>query len=163
MPTSRAAADLDPLLRASKIIAAAIALSLEVHPHVTFAQLRALVIIGARGPMNLATLAEGLGVNPSNASRTCDRLVEHGYVDRSEHPDDRRNVALTLTPEGERALDDVMERRRAVLERVVRRMSGDDQLLLGRAMAAFSAAADELTDEGEPLSEGDGHLLRWLG
>lgn len=163
MPSSEATADLEPLLRATKVISAAIALSLEVHPDLTLPQLRALSIVQARGPMNLATLAEGLGVNPSNASRTCDRLVAHGYVDRHEDPTDRRNRVLMLTDQGVRVLEAVMEHRRRLLGQVVRRMSPPDQEQLAHTMAAFTAAADALTVEGELLSDGEGHLLRWLG
>lgn len=154
----------DPLIRGSKVISAAIALSLEgVEPELSLSQLRALAMIDSKGPLNLAAVAEGLGVNPSNASRACDRLVAMGLLDRREDPADRRNVVLSLTRNGTGTLERMLKHRRAVLDQVMRRMSKADQEHLIRVMEALSTAADQLADEGELLSDGDGHLLRWLG
>ena len=90
-------------MRASKVMAAAVAYSLEVaDPKVTLSQLRVLVMVHDGGPLNMSAVAQRLGVNPSNASRTCDRLVRGGLLDRRDAEDDRRNVSLTLTPSGRR-------------------------------------------------------------
>jgi len=157
-------ADVDPVLRATKVISAAIALSLDgADARLSLPQLRALAMIDARGPVNLSAVAEGLGVNASNASRACDRLVRNGLLDRREDPNDRRSVVLTLTREGRRLLDQIMKKRRTVLLQVMGRMSSADQATMSRVMKAFTDAADELTEDGELLSDGDGHLLRWLG
>src|SRR5690348_7735059 len=69
---------------------------------VTAPQLRVLVMVASRGPLNLAAVARGLGVHPSNATRACDRLVSAGLLDRRDDPDDRRNLLLQLTEEGRR-------------------------------------------------------------
>jgi len=156
--------DVDAVLRATKVISAAIALSLDgADTRLSLPQLRALALVDARGPVNLSAVAEGLGVNPSNASRACDRLVRNGLLDRREDPNDRRSVVLTLTREGRRLLDRIMTKRRAVLTQVMGRMSVSDQEQMSTAMKAFTDAADQLTRDGELLSDGDGHLLRWLG
>lgn len=158
------AADADHLLDASRVFSAAIALSLEgAQDRVTLPQLRALVLINRSGPLNMTGLAEGLGINPSNASRVCDQLEGRGLLRRETADGDRRNVVLETTPEGARAVAELLRRRRAVLEQVVASMPSDerDQLLAG--LAAFVQAAGRLGAEGHPLSDGDGHLLRWLG
>jgi DNA-binding MarR family transcriptional regulator len=153
----------EELMRASKVVSAAIAHSLAVaDATVTLPQLRVLVMIQDRGPLNMAAVAEGLGVNPSNASRTCDRLVRGGLLDRREDADDRRNVALTLTPEGERMVGAMLRQRQAIFAQVVERMDADERASLATGLAAFSDAAGELSAEGVGLSDGDGHLLRWL-
>jgi|tagenome__1003787_1003787.scaffolds.fasta_scaffold20244886_1 DNA-binding MarR family transcriptional regulator len=164
MAGNQVTVDVDPVLRASKVISAAIALSLEgADVHLSLPQLRALAVIDARGPANLSAVAEGLGVNASNASRACDRLVRNGLLDRREDPHDRRSVVLTLTRDGRRLLDGIMKKRHTVLMQVMGRMSAADQARMSEAMRAFTEAADELTRDGELLSDGDGHLLRWLG
>jgi DNA-binding MarR family transcriptional regulator len=71
---------------------------------VTLGQLRVLALLEDAGPMNLSAVAQGLAVDPSSASRTCDRLVRRGLVDRREDPGDRRNVVLTVTVAGRRIL-----------------------------------------------------------
>ena len=153
-----------PVIRGSKVISAAIALSLEgVEPDLTLSQLRTLAMIDSKGPLHLAAVAEGLGVNPSNASRTCDRLVAIELLDRREDPADRRNVVLRLTRKGRGTLERMLKHRRAVLEQVIQRMSRTDREHFVHLMEALSTAADQLEDEGVLLSDGEGHLLRWLG
>jgi DNA-binding MarR family transcriptional regulator len=151
------------LMRASKVVAAAIAHSLAVaDAKVTLPQLRVLVMVMEGGPLNMLSVAEGLGVNPSNASRTCDRLVRGGLLDRREDPSDRRNVALTLTPAGRRLVAAMLRQREVVFAQVVARMRPRDRSQLVNGLTAFSDAARDLATEDAGLAAGDGHLLRWL-
>lgn len=97
---------------ASKALVAVAAQSLaEAQEALTMTQWRGLVIISSRSPIHLTALAEAMKVHPSNATRTVDRLVGNGLVDRKDNPVDRRHLALTLTRKGQRPVDRVMERR----------------------------------------------------
>lgn len=51
-----------------------------------------------------STIAEALHLDRPRVSRIADRLVAHGYVDRSADESDRRRSRLSLTPEGARLL-----------------------------------------------------------
>lgn len=158
------ASDADHLLDASRVFSAAIALSLEgAEGRVTLPQLRALVLLSRRGALNVTGLAEGLGVDRSNASRVCDQLENRGLVRRQTADDDRRNVVLEVTPEGIQVVGELLRRRQTVLEQVVASMHPDERAQLITALAAFVQAAARLGAEGRALSDGDGHLLRWLG
>ncbi len=126
------------------IAAASIA---EVDDVVTVPQLRVLVMLQTRGSMNLAAVAGALKVNPSNASRACDRLSKAGLVDRRDAPTDRRNVTLSLTEAGRQLVDKVMRHRRAAITRVLRKMPAQQRERLTEDLSAFAAAA------GEPLDE----------
>lgn len=152
----------DALMATTKVITAAVAHSLAaVDAQVSMPQLRVLVMLGTHGPMNLSSVADGLGVNASNASRTCDQLVGLGLLDRREHERDRRHVVLTMTPAGEELLETVMRHRRAVLQQVVDGMPPEDQDRLTTALECFLAAAARLSGTGM-IDDGEGHLLRWL-
>lgn len=149
-------------MAATKVITAAVAHSLAaVDAQVSMPQLRVLVMIGANGPMNLSSVAEGLGVNASNASRTCDQLVGAGLLDRREDQRDRRHLVLSMTPAGSELVDIVMRHRRAVLQQVVDGMPPEDRQKLSTALVCFVDAAARLSATGE-VDDGEGHLLRWL-
>src|ERR1700739_161757 len=65
----------DALLTASRLLMAISARSIgEVDETITIPQFRTLVILSNRGPINLATLAGLLGVQPSATGRLADRL-----------------------------------------------------------------------------------------
>lgn len=156
------AVDLDPLVRASRVVTAAIVRSLAaVDGSVSVPQLRILVMVGNHGPLRMGEVAEALGVNASNASRSCDRLVNAGLLDRRPATTDRRRVALTLSPAGEALVESVMARRRTELATVVARMSVADQRALMEGLEPFNAAAEAL-DRLDPSSEDSvEHLFAW--
>jgi DNA-binding MarR family transcriptional regulator len=149
-------------MAASKVLTAVVARSLiGLAPEVSLAQLRTLVMISTHGVMNLTSVAEGLGVNPSNASRTCDRLVRDGLLDRREDTADRRSIQLSLTRQGQKVVEKLFAKRRAMLEQIVSTMSQAQQRQLSSSLQAFVDAAAKGSAEGD-LSDTEGHLLRWL-
>ena len=142
--TRQSAIQVDAVMRASRALVGIAAASLaEVDDVVTVPQLRVLVIVDTRGPQNLAAVASALEVNPSNASRTCDRLIKAGLLDRQESPIDRRHVTLTLTDAGKALVDQVTSHRRAAIGRVLRRMRPDERDRLAAALDSFASAAGE--------------------
>ena len=148
---------IDAVLRASRALVGIAAASIaEVDDSVTVPQLRALVMVDTKGPLNLAAVAAGLDVNPSNASRICDRLIRAGLLDRQESPDDRRNITLSLTDAGRRLVNKVIKHRRTAITRVLRDMDPDDRELLTTVLDRFATAA------GEPLAD-DAVTLIWPG
>ena len=106
-------------------------------------QFRALVIIASRGPMHSAALAEAMGVHPSNATRTCDRLVATGFLERRESPVDRRHLSLTLTRKGHRLVDGVTLRRRAAINEILARMPTSGRHQLAEVLNQFTEAGGE--------------------
>jgi DNA-binding MarR family transcriptional regulator len=142
-------------MRASRALVGIAAASIaDVVDIVTVPQLRVLVMVATRGPLNLAAVAAGLDVSASNASRICDRLLKAGLLDRRDLPSDRRHITLTLTEAGQALVDKVLDHRRSAVERVLRDMSAHDRKQLAEALDLFATAA------GEPV--GTEHLtLIW--
>jgi DNA-binding MarR family transcriptional regulator len=136
------------VLRASRALVGIAAASMSgIDTLVTVPQFRVLVILFSRGPSNLATVAEELEVNPSNASRICDRLIRAGLLRRSESSVDRRQVTLTLTPTGRQLVEKVTRRRRSAIERVLRDMPEAERDALATTLAAFAEVAGESADD----------------
>ncbi len=92
--------------------------------------------------MNLNTVARGLAVHPSNATRACDRLVAAGLLDRRDNPEDRRNLILELTEQGRGMVDTMMAHRRAAIETVVAQVPPIHRRPLVPALRCFAAAGD---------------------
>jgi DNA-binding MarR family transcriptional regulator len=144
-PADRPASEqVDAVMLAARVLVGVTASSFTaIEDIITLPQLRVLVMISSRGPLNLAAVAEGLGVHPSNISRACDRLVGAGLLDRSDDPNDRRNLVLTLTDDGRRLLGQVNRQRRAHIEGILARMPRSSRESLVPALRAFADAADE--------------------
>jgi DNA-binding MarR family transcriptional regulator len=113
---------------------------------VTIAQHRVLVLLAARGDLTIGEIAEGLGVNPSNATRYCDRLQRLGLIARTRSPQDGRVVHVELTADGRNVVKNVTERRRAEVEKVLGRMTPAESASVLEALRAFNRAAGEIED-----------------
>jgi DNA-binding MarR family transcriptional regulator len=142
----------DSVLAASRALVAVAARSLAAAgDEVTLPQYRALVVLAARGPQGTADLAAALAVNPSTATRMCDRLVRKGLVRRHRQAGDRRSVRIALTAPGRTLVADVTRRRRAELARLLVALPADQHEPVIAAFRAFAAAAGELPQPGAAL------------
>ncbi len=145
-PDGRLDAILDAVTAASRVLVGIAARSLDRSgADITLSQCRLLVTLAQRGPLNLVGLAEVLQVNPSTATRMCDRLVAKGLIVR-----DRVEGGVSLRPStaGLEVVEAVTRERRAQLQHVVSQLDGRQQDELLRCMDAFRRAAGELA-EGE--------------
>jgi DNA-binding MarR family transcriptional regulator len=109
---------------------------------VSSSQLRALLAMERLGEINLNGLAEELGAIPSSASRLCDRLQAAGLISRDTGRTDRREVVLSLTPDGHSLLGAMRSARRAEIAGVLAAMTPDDQQALLAALVSFQAATE---------------------
>jgi DNA-binding MarR family transcriptional regulator len=62
-------------------------------------QLRWMLFIKRNPGASLSEVAEHLGVTCATVSKTTERLVQRNFIQRNDHPQERRRVVLNLTPE----------------------------------------------------------------
>jgi DNA-binding MarR family transcriptional regulator len=138
----------DAVLGASRALVGVAARSLAtVAEDVTLAQYRALIELASRGPQRLADLATALGVEPSTATRMCDRLVRKGLVARRRSSDDRRAVRVSLTAGGAAVVAEVSRRRRVEIVEIMGRLPTAQRASVLRALRAFADAAGEVPEQ----------------
>lgn len=131
------------MLAAQALVGVAAQSMAEVEDLVTLPQLRVLVLVASRGTLNLNALALAMGIHPSNATRTCDRLVAAGLLRRSESSIDRRNLVLSLTGDGQQLVNTMVERRRRAIAGVLEQVPATRRRALVAAMRTFGVAAGE--------------------
>jgi DNA-binding MarR family transcriptional regulator len=138
----------DALLDASRALVAVAARSLaDIADQLTLPEVRALVVLHRVGPLPVTLLAERVGVHQSTATRIAARLRRRDLVGTDKGRGDRRLTVVRLTPAGRSLVDGVIERRRAEIAAVVRRLPDAD---VRGAHAALSAFADALQRGGPP-------------
>ncbi|MBY8883464.1 MarR family transcriptional regulator [Streptomyces sp. PTM05] len=108
-----------------------------VSPRLSPLQLRVLEVTDAGPPLNMTGLAEALCTTSPAASRLCDRLEAAGLLDRLAHPDNRREILLTLTPAGRSLLAEVARRRQRDLDEVLAAMPEERRSDLARGLRSF--------------------------
>jgi len=102
------------------------------------AQMRALLIIGGAGGLNLSRLALALGASASATSRLCDRMQASGLLTRDRAAASRREIVLVPTESGRRLADWVRGRRRAALGQVLDRMTPEGRDALARGLTELA-------------------------
>ncbi len=89
-----------------------------------------------------------LGISHSAAVRLTDGLVADGHVKRAAHADDRRSVALQLTPTGRRAARRILEARYEAVHSTLEGLPEQEQRsLIGLAEALTAQLVDLKLDE----------------
>lgn len=121
--------------------------SIEAAPlPVTVPQHRVLVWLAAEGDQAIGSIAQQLGVNPSNATRVVDRLQRLDLVSRARSEADGRAVHVSITAAGRRLVDAVTEHRRREIAQVLAEVPAGQAEAAVAAMAAFNQAAHERAD-----------------
>jgi MarR family transcriptional regulator, organic hydroperoxide resistance regulator len=112
------------------------------HIDLTPAQSEALVIVANHGPLALKDLGDMLvcdsGTSPS---RIVDRLVSAGLVHRATGEHDRRQIRLTVTPEGRDRADQVRRIEDQLYGVIDNVLNPDDAEALVRALRILTAGS----------------------
>lgn len=107
-------------------------------------QFRVLTFLSRMPGAPLAGVAEHLGVTRSTASALVDRLVRRQLVHRTEDPQERRCVVLTLTPAGAQHLQQAREAACAHMAKVLAGLSATDLLHVTAGLTLLSSAFKEI-------------------
>lgn len=75
----------------------------------TYNQYKTLLSLSGLGACTLNSLSRDLGVATSSASQMVDRLVAMGLVQRSPGSEDRRQIILSATADGEALLEQIKD------------------------------------------------------
>jgi DNA-binding MarR family transcriptional regulator len=110
-----------------------------VNPTLTLTQFRMLAVLEARGQLRLSRLAEHLGVDPSTALSTVNRLVPARLMTRGASAGDARR-ALSLTEAGRRTVVAVTSRRRRAMAALLASISPPQRAELAQVLRALSNA-----------------------
>jgi DNA-binding MarR family transcriptional regulator len=132
------------MIAAARVFAGITAESLaQADAGISLPQLRVLVLASRSASLNATEVAAALHVHLSTSSRLCDRLVQVGFLDRRDRPDDRRQLQLMLTQDGQNLLNKITEHRRKVFTRILRRLDPADGAALAQSLGNFIEAAHE--------------------
>lgn len=120
-------------------------------------QFRVLMHASLHPGATLRQLAEPLGVSTATASRMVETLVLRGLIERRPGEADRRQVAIALTPAGQRVLDESHALARAQFESLLVNL---DQAALASLSGALQLLHTIFEVERRPWAALGGHPER---
>lgn len=124
----------------------------------TLPQLRMLFRVREQPGVGVRELAQAFDVSASNISQQMEKLVSRGLVERAERPEDRRQVAHTLTDDGETAASEISHEGGAYLRALIGALSPADQARLTRILQTLldAAGVEEAVGTSTPAGAGRG-------
>ena len=95
------------------------------------------------GPKDLLTM---LDTSSANITNVVDRLVRKGYLERVEHPTDRRARYLRATPAAVQHVDTAVGAHHAELVAAINQIDEDQAAVAAAVIGRIVAALDQLSD-----------------
>jgi DNA-binding MarR family transcriptional regulator len=100
---------------------------------------KVMVIIGFEKRVNIKDIAHVLSISSGAATQHVEALEKLGNVERHANPNDKREIFVTLTPEGKKAYQNIMRARRELLSEVFSPLSDEE-------LAQFAALITKIKD-----------------
>ena len=114
---------------------------------ITMAQLKVLMLLGAKPETRMSELAAHLHLSLSTVSGLVEKLVENGLAARRTDDVDRRQVLVSLTSQGGLFLDRFQELGKETLRALMSRLTADEVECVAEAMNVLISASQRVTEE----------------
>ena len=115
-----------------------------MHDHDLFYRI-GMVLSKSEEPPPMGEISKALDVPLSTATRIVDGLVENGYAERVNDPDDRRIVRVTLTDDGRMLYGAMYDYVRERINEVLGRLDGDERTQLFTLLRKVADNLDDIT------------------
>lgn len=115
----------------------------------TIAEIHTLAAVGLHGSVPMKTIAAKLGVTLATVNASVTKLEGKGHLTRTRSEADRRQVLVSLTSSGRKAvrLHDAFHRK--MVERALEGLSFEEEAALMKALANVKAFFDEEYEAAE--------------
>ncbi len=97
-----------------------------------------------RGACGVSEISERFDVTAAAASQLVDKLVQAGYLERTESPSDRRAKLLTLSIKGKALIEHGINERYRWMDDLAGSMNADDRSKVAEALTILTKAAQQM-------------------
>jgi DNA-binding MarR family transcriptional regulator len=122
------------------------------HKELNYAQYGVLMRLYHHGDCGVSALSKPFGITLPAASQLVEKLVQEGYVERTESSQDRRVKQLALTSQGRALVRDSMDARLDWTRELSANLGPERRESIAQALAELIAGAQALELAETPLS-----------
>lgn len=130
---------------------------------VTLMEWRVIGSLALDAPLSLQAISHRFDLDKGQSSRTVSGLLERGLVHRAVNGDDRRSLALTLTPAGWRLYRRIVESARARSERLLGCLDASERRSFLRAFGKLMGEARTIYTEEKSRPNGGARRRAYSG
>lgn len=110
-------------------------------------QLGILMQLHHKGRCGVSEIGERFDITNAAASQLVEKLVQAGYLERTEDPNDRRVKQLTLTAKAEKLIESGSQKRFRWLDEITSQLSPEEQTKVAEALEILTRATQNLEDK----------------
>ena len=114
-------------------------------------QVSLLMQLNYRGACGMSEISGRFDVTPAAASQLVDKLVQSGYIQREEDPNDRRAKLLNLTDKGREVIRQGIDERYRWVDELTEKLTEDERARISEALDIMTRAAQDL--EADPVQQ----------
>jgi len=109
-------------------------------------QFSILMQLHHKGAFGMSEISEKFDITAAAASQLTEKLVQGGYIERAEDPNDRRAKSIQLTPKGKELVEAGMTERYRWMDELVSKLSAEDKPKVVEALKVLTEAARQLDE-----------------
>ena len=109
-------------------------------------QFSILMQLHHKGPFGMSHISERFDITAAAASQLAEKLVQGGFIERTEDPNDRRAKLIQLTPKGIDLMEEGMKERYRWMDEVTSKLTADEKGKVTEALSILTEAAKKLDD-----------------
>ena len=110
----------------------------------SMSQFSILMQLHHKGPCGLSEIGERFDISAAAASQLVDKLVQAGYLARTEDPTDRRAKLLALSDKGKELINQGTEERHRWMDDLTSKLSTEEQAKVVEALNILTEAAQTM-------------------
>ncbi|SFI14567.1 DNA-binding transcriptional regulator, MarR family [Selenomonas ruminantium] len=107
-------------------------------------QFGALMVIFTEESVSITDISHILNISKQQMTTVIDKLVCNGMVQKAPDPHDRRRSVITLTPAGQKILDDQNERVRQLFNQHMQQLNEDETAQLSDSILTFNQLLEKM-------------------
>ena len=107
-------------------------------------QFSILMQLHYKGACGMSAISERFDVSAAAASQLVDKLVQAGYLERTEDPSDRRAKLLKLSANGAKLVEAGIQERYRWMDELTSRLSAAQQAKISEALILLTEAARQM-------------------
>jgi DNA-binding MarR family transcriptional regulator len=110
-------------------------------------QFSILMQLHYKGACGMSAISERFDVSAAAASQLVDKLVQAGYLERTEDPSDRRAKLLKLSANGAKLVEAGIQERYRWMDELTSRLSVAQQTKISEALTLLTEAARQMEQQ----------------
>jgi len=113
----------------------------------TMPQFSILMQLHYKGSCGMSDISEHFDISNAAASQLAEKLVQGGYIERDEDPNDRRAKQIQLTSKGRKLIEMGVNERYRWMDDLTSKLSAEEKLQVAESFKVLTEAAAQLEEK----------------